>query len=183
MKKLLLLTLAVLSSVVNASEITQTYDKLFELSQSDRGYSLTSDNFAMHFPRHQVSKPIRDLRADQLAALLKSNAYYLKATELSDGTHSLDLQGRLPGAGWGSGAVAGWVVGKLLVPGAIILPITALTYATKAVIHIKAGPVNAAAFGESAETWFLPAVRDFAFKAGDACAPVAAVVGAISNPV
>lgn len=179
--KQLLLTLIALTSLVNASEVMKSYDRLFELSQNDHGYSLKSDNFSMHFPRHQVSKPIRDLRPDQLAALLKSNAYYLKATELSDGSHALDLQGRLPGGGLFTGAVFGWVVGKVLIPGVIVVPGTALLFATKAFIHVNVGPVAAADFGNRMDTQYIPHMLDFACKAGDALAPVAAVVGGVTG--
>lgn len=180
MKKLLL-ALVALTSLVNASEVMKSYDKLFELSSDDRGYALKNDNFYMHFPRHQVSKPIRDLRPDQLAALLKSNAYYLKATELSDGTHSLDLQGRINGGAWGDGGAFGFIVGKVLVPGIILVPCYVGVYAGKAVLHVKFGPEKAAAFGQGAETWFLPAMKDIAFKAGDALAPVGGVIGAVTG--
>lgn len=161
------------------SDILKSYDRLFELSQNERGYSLKSNDFAMHFPRHQVSKPIRDLRGDQLAALLKSNAYYLKATQLSDGTHALDLQGRLQGGAWGDGGLFGYVVGKVLVPGAILVPSYVIVYTGKAILHVKCGPEKAAAFGESANQYFLPWAHDIAFRAGDAVAPVAGAVGAV----
>ncbi len=164
-----------------SSELTplKSYDNLFELSRNDRDYSLRNDKFAMHFPVHQVSKPIRDLRADQLAALLKSNSYYLKATELSDGTHTLDLQGRLQGGAWGDGGLFGYVVGKVVVPGVILVPSYLIVYTGKAILHVKCGPEKAAAFGESANQYFLPAMHDLALKAGDAVAPVAGAVGAV----
>lgn len=77
MKTIGLLPCLFFTTSLLSSELTtrKTYEKLFELSRSDHGYSLKSDTLALHFPNHQVSKSIRDLRADQLAALLKSNAY------------------------------------------------------------------------------------------------------------
>lgn len=183
MKQLLLLTLVTLSATVNASEIMKSYDKPFELSQNDRGYSLKSDNFSMHFPHHQVSKPIRDLRPDQLAALLQSNAYYLKATELSDGTHTLDLQGRVNGGALGGAAVAG-VLGcegsKLVFSGLSI----GCLYLAQAAVHVYAGPEKGAEFHEKIVNRFIPHIADIAENfIGPVGGVAGAGVGLVSTPL
>lgn len=168
-------------SLWSSESVIKSYDKSFELSQTDRGYSLKNDTFSMHFPAHQVSKPIRNLRADQLAALLNSNAYYLKATELSDGTHALDLQGRLPGSGLLTGAAFGYVFGKVIVPGIIVVPGIGLLYATKAFIHLRLGPAQGAAFQQQMDEYLINGLLDFALQAGDAVAPVAAAIGGVTG--
>ena len=179
----LLSCLFLVSSLWSSEQTTiKSYDNLFKLSRSDRGYSLQRNNTTLHFPNHQVSKSIRDLRADQLAALLASNAYYLKTNKLSDGSHVLDLQGRLPGAGF-AGAAIGFFVAKVALPAVIAIPGAIILHGTQKVIGIYAGPEAEAVFEQQLQERFYPHMMEFAEKAGDIAAPiVAGIVGVATGP-
>lgn len=166
------LLLSLVSITCSASQIDRLQDR----------FTIRTPNQLIEIPNYQVSKPIRDLTPDKLAAVLTSGSHYLRATELSDGSYALDMQGRLPGEGLAGGTFS-YIVSKTVVPAVIIIPTAAALYAAKAAIHIKAGPEAGDAFQKTVIDNTMPKVMEVACNLGDKAAPLAAIIGGVSTPV
>lgn len=178
----LLPCLFLVSSLMSSEQVAiKSYDKLFEQCRSGQGYSLHRNNTILHFPNHQVSKSIRDLRAEQLAACLNSNAYYLKVTKLSDGSHALDLQGRLLGGGFG-GALAGMATGSIFGKAVVYVGGVVVLFATQKTIGVVAGSQAEAVFAEKMQERFLPRLWEVSEVVGDVVGGLGTVVGGMIIP-
>lgn len=144
--------------------------------------SFSSDEFSAVVPNYMVSKSVREMKPERLAAILNSGNAYLTFNECSDGNYAVDMQGRVRGAGL-TGGMFGYCVVKVIVPIAVIAPSAAALYATKAVIHLRAGPQAGDAFQKGVIDNALPKISNAAFNASDALAPwVGAAVGIATGP-
>ncbi len=150
----------------------------FELSQHDNGYSLHNNKSYLNFANHQVSKSIRDLEPKQLAALLESKYYYLKATDLPDGTPNLDIEGRLLGGANDISSVAAAVGGAAAVSSVFYYASISTLYLAKATIHVVKGSGAGADFGIKMTERLIPQVSSVAALVG---APVGAALGVIAS--
>jgi hypothetical protein len=165
--------LSLISIICNAGQIDRLQDR----------FTIRTSNQLIEIPNYQVSKPIRDLTPEKLAAVLNSGSHYLRATELSDGSYALDMQGRLPGEGI-AGATIGAFVGYVAVPAAIVIPTAVALYAAKAVVHIKAGPEAGDAFQKAVIDTTMPKVCEVAHRAAQVSSPTATVIGSFfTGPV
>lgn len=90
-KTFLSLILSVLPFSLSASELT--------IHKTLTGYSFSSDEIDTEVPYYMMSKRVRSINPDKLAAILNSGNAYLDFKKCSDGSYAVDLQGRIKGGG------------------------------------------------------------------------------------
>jgi hypothetical protein len=83
-------------------------------------FSISVGDQEKQIPNYMVSKPLRQMKPEQLAAFLQTN--YLTLNQCSDGEFSLREHGRIKGGGWLGTAIGAWtgrVVGYTVVYGGV----------------------------------------------------------------
>jgi hypothetical protein len=101
MKKIFLsLILSILSFSLSASELT--------IHKTLTGYAFSSDEIDVEVPYYMMSKEVRSMNPDKLAAILNSGNAYLDFKECSDGSYAVDLQGRIKGGGLITAGILYW---------------------------------------------------------------------------
>lgn len=102
MKKIFLSSiLSILSFSLSASELT--------IHKTLTGYAFSSDEIDVEVPYYMMSKEVRSISPDKLAAILNSGNAYLDFKKCSDGSYAVDLQGRIKGGGPITGAALYWL--------------------------------------------------------------------------
>ncbi len=151
-----------------------------KLNRYENKFSLSIDDDEQDIPNYMVSKPLRQMKPEQLAGFLQSN--YLTLKQCSDGEFSLEEHGRLHGggpgggiAGWLGGYVAGEVAGKVVIMGAGYIAL----YGTKFVIGRVGGPEAEAAFGEKMQTQMIPHLHEASEKIAHVTGGGGAILGGI----
>lgn len=145
--------LSLLSLSLNSSEIVRHAHGNFMIHMHD--------NKTIAIPHYQVSKPIRALSPEKLAAVLNSGSRYLTINELSDGSYALDMQGRLPGSGV-IGAALGTGIGTAIV----FIGGHGVMFLTRKTIGAFAGKAAEAEFADKIHTRFAPKINEAAVYYG-----------------
>jgi hypothetical protein len=146
MKKIFLsLILSVLPFSLSASELT--------IHKTLTGYSFSSDEIDVEVPYYMMSKQVRSISPDKLAAILNSGNAYLDFKECSDGSYAVDIQGRIKGGGPITAGILYWTtkIGCYGTAAAAMATIataragTGLAGAGGVVAHVAGGAVAAGA--------------------------------------
>lgn len=172
MKKMFLsLLLPVLS--LSASEIA--------IYKTPHTMSFSSNDFSAVVPNYMVSKSVREMSPEKLAAILESGNAYLTFNECSDGNYAVDMHGRVRGGGLLGGLFAYALV--KVAPGIVIIPTAGILYAGKAVAHIRGGPEMGDSYQKTIIDPIMPKVIDYSFTYADKLAPYIAAVTGVTSPV
>lgn len=152
------------------------------LFKKDNQYRLVdSDCNVIDISPELISKSLRSVETESLAALLQTGRAYIRAHQCNTGEFTLDLVPRCPGSGpvgASGGAVAGEVVGKLL-------PLAAgyaILYGAKGVIRVTAGKEAADAFGDHIVETSIPHLHEVTETIAHVGGGLGAIIGGIFVP-
>lgn len=142
-------------------------------------FSLSMGDQEREIPNYMVSKSLRQMKPEQLAAFLQTN--YVTLTQCSDGEFSLQEHGRLNGGGFG-GALGGVAFGEIVGKGAALAAGYLILYGTKAVIRVSAGKEAAELFDEHLVQVSIPRLHEVSEYVAHAAGLVGGVAGGVIVP-
>jgi hypothetical protein len=171
--KRILIILMSLCSAINAGQLA--------IQKFPFHYKLSSKEFNADIPNYMVSKQVRSMDPDKLAAVLNSGNAYLDINECSDGQYSMDIKGRVKGGGL-VGGLAAYVIVKVA-PLIVIVPTAAFLYTGKAIAHVKGGPAMGDAYQKTVIDPLMPKVIDYSLNCADTIAPYVAAATGVASPV